>query len=172
MNLYQQEQSENRRWSFAALLTTALSLLALVALLSSCTTFEKAFRKYANNKVDTTFVTVSQTVPHDSAVLHLVTDTTTVYKEVRQGRARIIYQRDGRTTLVKANCDSVVVEKKVPQYITRQMWGVDPKFKSDADRWRTIAFVLMGLIGTAVIAYVFTYHLKLDVSQRNGTHPA
>lgn len=141
---------------------TLLFAMLLALCLSSCMTFEKAFRKYGHNRIDTTFTTVRTAIPHDSAVLRVVTDTTTVVREIRQGRARIIYERNPQTTYIRADCDSVIVEKKVPQYINRQVWGVDPVYKANAERWQTIAFVLMGLIGTAVIAYVFTYQLKIS----------
>ena len=159
-------------WSAMAGFSTLL-LIGMVALCCvGCTTFEKAKRKYATNVTDTTFTTVRTVVPKDSAVLRIVTDTTTVVHEIRQGRARIIFQRDPKTTVIKAECDSVVVEKKVPVYITKQVWGVDPAYKDRADTRLNVIWGLLALLLAAILAYVFAHKLLLNVSvtkRTNGT---
>lgn len=148
-------------------------LLLLLFLLSGCMTFQKAQRRYATTEVDTVYHTVTTVVPRDSAVLRLVTDTTTVIREIRQGRAQIIYERNPRTTTIKANCDSVFIEKKVPVYITKQVWGVDPKWKEQAEdaerwatRWRTAFFVLLGLLAATVAAIWFLRTFTVSINRK------
>ncbi|GAB4042193.1 hypothetical protein [Spirosoma litoris] len=141
-----------------------LGVVALLMSLDSCTSFEKAKRKYATTLVDTTFTTVRVVVPSDSAVLRLVTDTTTVTHEIREGRTRIIYQRSPKTTVIKAECDSVVVVKEVPKYITKQVWGVDPAYQSKAERRLIIIWILVGLLIAGILLYIFMHRLLLSVS--------
>jgi hypothetical protein len=141
-------------------------------LLSSCTTFKAAKRKFMSTVSDTTYTTVTTTVPRDSAVLRIITDTTTVVHEVRQGRARIIYQRTPQTTLIKADCDSVIVEKKVPQYITKQVWGVDPKYKDQAAYYKTGFFGLLGFVVLCLIVVYLLSRFKFSLGMERRSLPA
>ncbi|GAB2571781.1 hypothetical protein [Spirosoma areae] len=159
-------------WSVLATLSTMLVMLTAMLLLQGCMTFQKAQRKFATNVADTTFTTITTVVPKDSAVLRIVTDTTTVVHEIRQGRAKIIYQRDPKMTIIKAECDSVVIEKRVPVYVTKQVWGVDPAYKDQANTRLAIIKVLLGIILAGVLAYLFAHRLLLSVSiskRGNGT---
>lgn len=144
---------------FAILLTLGMSVL-----LEGCTTFEKAQRKYSTNVVDTTFSTYKTVVPRDSAVLRLVTDTNTVIHEIREGRTRIIYQRNPKMTVIKAECDSVVIEKRVPVYIEKQVWGVDPAYKDKAESRLITIWILGGLLVAGLLLYIFVHRFLLSVS--------
>ncbi|KAB7728123.1 hypothetical protein F5984_20470 [Rudanella paleaurantiibacter] len=151
----------------------ALLYLVIASFLGGCMTFEKARRRYSTTEIDTVYQTISTVVPRDSAVLRVVTDTTTVVREIRQGRARIIYERNPRTTTIKANCDSVFIEKKVPVVITKQVWGIDPKWKERAEdaelwvsRWRTAAFVLLGLILSTLAAIWFLRTFTVSINRK------
>lgn len=139
-----------------------IGLFALLfAPLEGCTTFAKAQRKYATNVVDTTFTVVKTVLQKDSVVLHELTDTTTVYREIHQGRATIIYRRNPKQTTVQANCDSAVIEKKVPVYVTKQVWGVNPNYK-------TATHILIGLVVALILVYLFTQKYQIT-PKANGT---
>ncbi|RIV23625.1 LytTR family transcriptional regulator [Fibrisoma montanum] len=141
----------------------------ILLLLSSCTSFEKAFRKYGRTVNDTTYTTVQLTVPKDSSILVVKTDTTRIVERVRQGRATVTIIREPTNTTVLAECDTVVVEKRVPGVIRTQLWGVDPKFEKQAKRWRTAFLILAGLV-IAVLAAVWflkRFTVGVQVQRRN-----
>lgn len=149
-------------WTISAVLSSLLTILVYALLffeLTGCMSFRKAERRYATSVIDTTYTVVKKVVPKDSVILRLVTDTSTVIREIRQGRATIIYRRNPRQTSVQANCDSIVVEKKVPVYITKQVWGVSPNYK-------TATHLLIGIVIALLFVYFFTRNYQ--IVNRNG----
>lgn len=163
MNTYLRKERLLYLVANAALLIVA-GLLA--AALVNCHPYEVAKRKYAKDVIDTTYTTITTTIPRDSVRLVVRTDTTHIIERVRQGRATVTIIREPKNTTVIANCDSVTKPQKVMVKTVRQVWGVDPRFRDQAKTWRTVAFVLIGLIGAGVIAYVLTYRIKLNLSKR------
>lgn len=151
----------------SSLLTIGLYLLLFVGL-EGCNKFEIAKRKYTTNVVDTTYQTITTVVPKDSAVLVTRTDTTRVVLTERQGRATIIYQRDPKVTTIRAVCDTVVVEKRVPVYVKKQVWGVDPAYKDKAADRLNLIWVLMAIIVIGIMAYLFTHRFLLSLSKRDN----
>lgn len=92
------------------------SVAALLLLcLASCVTERKCLQKFGNVLTDTVTVhqTVKLTVPRDSAVLRITTDTTVVVKEVHQGRATVRIVREPHYTYVTAECDSAQLAKDI-----------------------------------------------------------
>lgn len=108
--------------------------LLLIPFLSSCATFNRCKEKFANTVTDSVRVTVpvSVTVPRDSVVTSFVTDTTYLYKEIQQGRAKVIVERTHTITTVQAKCDSVTIIKKVPVKVpgATVYFGVAPWYKT------------------------------------------
>lgn len=174
MNIFDQERAERCRWGLGAFLTSLCSLILLGLALNGCRPYEVAKRKYATDVVDTTFTNIVTTIPRDSVVKVIHNDTLRVterhVERVKQGRATVTIIREPTNTTVIANCDSVRKEQKVVTKTVRQVWGVDPRFRDQARTWRTVAFVLIGLIGVGVVAYVLTYRyrLNLNLTKRNG----
>lgn len=124
-----------------------LALLAL--LLSGCLTRKKILRK-AEQLVDTTYVTKTETIiiPKDSAIVRFRTDTTYVKVVEKQGRATVTVIRTPTETTAKAECDTIYKEVRVtvpcpPQLIV----GVN-------EHWRTAAFILGGLLLVSWIGLV------------------
>jgi hypothetical protein len=143
----------------------ALIALLLTLAATSCTTFQKAFRKYGHMANDTTLVEipVTVTVPRDSVVMVLKTDTTHIIQEMRQGRATVKIIRDHTNTIVQADCDSVIktVTGKT-KVVTRTVnWGVDPKYESQAKNWKTGAVALAAfnlvVLGLLLLSRKFTF---------------
>lgn len=123
-----------------------LLLTAYCLLLSSCS------QRRLLRKLQTDTVTVRQmvtvTVPKDSAVLRIVTDTTTVIKEIRQGRATVRIVREPTYTTVYATCDSVKITKEAIAKVPRNtiIVGVSRWYKTGF--W--IVLLLFGLLSTAL----------------------
>lgn len=122
-------------------------LVALAAIiLSSCVTFERCKSKFGENAVTDSIkvmVPVSVLVPKDSVVTSFITDTTYFYKEIIQGRAKVIVERTNTITTVQAQCDTVTIIKKVPVKVPgpQVIWGVAPWHKT-AFRWTATALIL------------------------------
>lgn len=122
-------------------------LITLTAfLLSSCVTFQRCKDKFGENTVTDSvkvIVPVSVLVPKDSIVTSFVTDTTYFYKEITQGRAKVIVERTNTVTTVQAKCDTVTIFKKVPVKVPgpQVVWGVAPWHKT-AFRWTSTALIL------------------------------
>lgn len=142
--------------------------LICVLLLSiwGCVTYRKCEQKFGTVHIDTTYVEkpVTVLVPKDSVVLSLKTDTTTVYKEIQQGRAKIIYSRTHEKTIVQADCDSVVVTKtiRVPVESKHITWGVNPF-------WKTIAYAFITLFLGSWLAWCVRYFMvnyEIDIQRK------
>ena len=108
-------------------------IIFFVLFATSCTTYKKCQQKYQNTftTIDSVRVTapVIVTVPRDSVVTSFVTDTTYLYKEIQQGRAKVIVERTNTITTVQARCDTVTIIKTVRANVPVK-WGVAPKYKS------------------------------------------
>lgn len=96
-------------------------------------TFNRAKQRYATTHVDTVLVTkqVTLTIPRDSAVLRLTTDTTHAVSQARQGRATVRIVREPHYTTIYAHCDSASITKAVVAKIPQQQvsWGVNKWYK-------------------------------------------
>ncbi len=141
------------------LITLCLCAFATLCL-TQCATYKRCQEKFATTITDTVMVNVPLFVPKDSIVTSFVTDTTYLYKEIKQGRARVIVERTPRETRVQAECDTITIYKKVPVATTINRWGVDPWYKKLA--WG------FGLLWLATMLFMlFAYHFKLKVEKRN-----
>lgn len=100
-----------------------LLFFVLIALLAACTTYKKCAEKYSTTYVDSVQVTVpiSVVVPRDSVITRVKTDTTYLYKEVQQGRARVILERTPVITTVTAKCDTVTIVKHSTVFVPREV---------------------------------------------------
>ena len=121
-------------------------LLVLVLLAFGCS------NRRLLHKLTTDTVTVRQvltvTVPRDSAVLRLITDTTTVVREIRQGRATVRIVRQPHFTTVYANCDSLKITKEAIAKLPHNtiLVGVNKWYKTGF--W--IVLLLFGILSTAI----------------------
>lgn len=110
-----------------------LCTLCLIFSLCCCTSFKRCQQKFGSTVTDSVKipVPVSVLVPRDSVVTSFVTDTTYLYKEIQQGRAKVIIERTNTITTVEAKCDTVTVTKIVPVKVAgpRVVWGVAPWYK-------------------------------------------
>lgn len=125
--------------------------LLLSVSICSCATYKRCSQKFSNTVLDSVqvMVPVAVTVPRDSVVTSFVTDTTYLYKEVQQGRARVIVERTNTVTTVQARCDSITIVKlkyvKVPG--PRVVWGVSPTYKTQAKiGWSLLAAAISIII--------------------------
>jgi hypothetical protein len=142
-------------------------LIIFILTLNSCATFDRCSVKFANRlKVtDSVRVTVpvSVLVPRDSVVTSFVTDTTYLYKEIHQGRAKVIIERTNTITTVQARCDTVTVTKfirvKVPG--ERVVWGVKPWYKTAFNVSMCLLFLIVG----AAFIYFSNRHDELRINQ-------
>jgi hypothetical protein len=117
----------------------------------SCASYKRCQQKFANIVTDSVKVTVpvSILVPKDSVIATFVTDTTYLYKEVQQGRARVIVERTHSITTVQAKCDTMFITKYVPVKVpgARVVWGVSPKYKTQSKiGWGLLAIALSLII--------------------------
>lgn len=130
--------------------------LAVIALASSCTTYRKCAEKYSTTYTDSVEITVPVTVlvPRDSVITRVKTDTTYIYKEVQQGRARVIIERTPVITTVQAKCDTVTITKEVPVMVPQEV----RVFRDDPDKvagWYREAFWWMLLVNLIIIALFY-----------------
>lgn len=132
-------------------------------LFTSCATFKRCERKFGNTVTDTVTVVTPVTVhvPKDSAVLRVVTDTATLIREVRQGRATVRIIREPTYTTVYAKCDSVAITKnaiaKIPQKIVKV--GVS-RF------YRYGFFALLILLGVLGIAFWLSRLFTVQITKK------
>lgn len=114
--------------------------------------------------IDSTSVkrVVSVPVPKDSVVLKLETiyDTSTAYREVRQGRAQVIYIRGPKETIVQANClpDTLKIPVEVP-CPPAVSFGVDPRYK-----W--VAIIASALLAILILALVLGRFFAFSVQRK------
>lgn len=113
---------------------TLFLLILSVFLLTSCASYKRCQVKFATTLTDSVKVNVpvSVIVPRDSVVTSFKTDTTYLYKEIQQGRAKIIVERTHTITTVQARCDSVIITKTIRVKVPgpQVVWGVKPAFKT------------------------------------------
>jgi|GEM_PF-3846700 len=111
-------------------------LIIIILTLNSCATYQRCQVKFSNQLTtnDSVRVTVpvSVLVPRDSVVTSFVTDTTYVYKEIQQGRAKVIIERTNTITTVQARCDTVTITKyqRIMVEGPRKVWGVKPFYRN------------------------------------------
>jgi hypothetical protein len=153
-------------------LVNVLLLFAAALLNESCTSaYELAKARFATVEHDTTFSTITTTIPRDSVVVKFKTDTTRYIEKTRQGRATVTIIREPTNTTVIANCDSLSKSQQVATSIENQKWGVDPAYQ----KWRYISFGLIGLFALffllliALIVGVKFFTRNYSVTPRNGT---
>lgn len=122
-------------------------LLLIIVLLAFGCSNRRLLRKLATDTV-TVRQKVTFTVPKDSAVLRIITDTTTVVREIRQGRATVRIVREPTYTTVYANCDSVKITKEAIAKVPRNT------IIAGVHRWYKIGFwivlLLFGILSTAI----------------------
>lgn len=160
-------------WRVMAGFSTLL-VIGMAFLLFGCSSlYERAKLRYATAKADTVTQAIKITVPADSVKLVVPTDTTTIIREIHHDRARIVFRRDKNQTSVQAFCDTLVITKKVATQITTQHWGVDPKYKQQAETRLSIIYGLSAFIGLGVIVFVLSRRYQFTVTKRsNGTGAA
>lgn len=133
-----------------------LCTLCLLLLLTSCASFKRCSQKFANTVTDSVKVAVpiSVLVPRDSVITSFVTDTTYLYKEVQQGRAKVIVERTNTITTVQARCDTVTIEREVMVRVPgpRVVWGVAPFYK----KW--FNYLLISQIFTLALCIFLYFH--------------
>jgi uncharacterized protein YpmS len=169
MSLYK-KQSTIGYWLANALLLLAAGLIAF-AMNGCASAYELAKARFAHEVADTTFTTITTTVPSESVVTTFVTDTTHYIEKLRQGRATVTIIREPTNTTIIANCDSLSKSQQVATRIENQQWGVDPSNQ----KWKWIAFGLIGffalllvLIACAVVGVRF-FSRNYSVTPKNGT---
>lgn len=121
-----------------------LTTLFLIVLLQSCMTYRKAQRKFADTKTDTIKVVNTVTIPRDSIRTVIKNDTQTFYREIQQGRARVIIEKTPTYTYIKADCDSAskTVQTVIPQ--TVNTWGISPWYEKAF--WACIGIIALLII--------------------------
>lgn len=145
--------------------------LLLSSLSLSCVTLRKCEQKFGRGQVtDTTYTTVPITVPRDSAVLvtktqmHFDTTHTRIVEVSKQGRATVTIIREPVNTTVLANCDSVVIEKKVPVAVTTRQFGVSPWWK-----WGALASGGLLLLAAGSVLFLSRYQVSRRPVRRRLT---
>lgn len=144
----------------------ALTILALLILyaFTSCTTYKRCQQKFQTQLTVTdsvkVTVPVTVTVPRDSVVTTFKTDTTYLFKEIQQGRAKVIVERTNAITTVQAKCDTVVIVKYQPVKVPGQrvVWGVAPWYKTGF-KWCLNALI----IAIAISIILLTHRKKNDL---------
>lgn len=161
--------------ALANLLLFAAGVILLLGAQSCASLYERAQLRFMKTVPDTTFTRVTTTIPRDSVVTVVKTDTTHYIERVKQGRATVTIIREPTNTTVIANCDSLSKVQQVPTRIEKQEWGVDPAYQQKAQRWQTIALVLIGLFVLLILlviglffAYRFVFR-NYSIAPKNGT---
>ncbi|MDI9870588.1 hypothetical protein [Flectobacillus roseus] len=146
-------------------------LLILIALIvtQSCVTFQKCQDKFGKTTVGDTVTitkTVTLSVPKDSIVTTYQNDTVTFYKEIQQGRARLIIEKTPIYTTIKADCDSVQKTTQVQiKYVPiKNTWGVKPIYKTG---FLVLLGVVLFLLLYVSFNYLTTKHQGGDVGQKS-----
>lgn len=141
------------------LLTLVLCAFATLPLLQ-CATYKRCQQKFATTTRDTVTITVPVLVPRDSVITSFITDTTYLYREVQQGRARLRIERTPKQTRIQADCDTVTIYKKVPVATTINRWGVDPWYQKGT--W------FFGLLWLGTMLYLlFVHYFHINIEKRN-----
>lgn len=136
-------------------------ILCLLASIASCTTLKKCERKFAKTITDT--VTIKKqivvTIPKDSSVLRIITDTTTLIREVRQGRATVRIVREPTYTTVYASCDSARIVKEATLRMPKNTIQIGVN-----KNWKYAFFVALGLLLLLITALwlnrIFTFKIE------------
>lgn len=147
----------------AGLLLLAFCLFSM----TSCVTYGRFVRKFGHVGNDSATVVINDTVtiPKDSVILSLKTDTTTVHQVIQQGRAQIIYDRTKTVTRIQANCRDTTIIKEVPAKCPPvTSFGIAPWYK-------TAFYVTLFLLAVAVVAYIFIYQFQISITKRNANYP-
>ena len=142
-----------------------LLLIAYSLLLTSCATYNRCQSKFQNTSVSErsrrpdsikVIVPVPVLVPRDSVITTFVTDTTYLYKEIQQGRAKVIVERTNHITTVQARCDTVTITKLVKVNVPGQTisWGVAPWYK------KAFTYMLYLFILAAGVVFVIFQNRK------------
>jgi hypothetical protein len=147
------------------------SLFVLFAV-CSCASYKRCQQKFASTITDSVKISVpvSVLVPRDSVITAFVTDTTYLYKEIQQGRAKVIVERTHSITTVQAQCDSVTITK--PVYVKvpgpRVVWGVSPKYKTQSKiGWGLLALA----ISVIILLLENRKHLKKELDCLKALNP-
>lgn len=151
MNCIHAPQNHRPHWAIVNLLLVTATLLFFM---SSCMTYQKAVKKFGHMAKDTTHLIVSDTVvvPKDSAVFTYRNDTATFYKEVHQGRARVIVEHTHTTTQVKAVCDPDTIYKQTTVILP-------PRVTFGVANWYQPAFwIVLAILG--MIAMIVGFFIK------------
>lgn len=141
--------------------------LACCFFLQSCATFKRCTDKFGNTVTDTITVqkTVSVTVPKDSAILRVVTDTTRIVEVSKQGRATVYLERTPQLTTVRAICDTLTITKtiavKMPQ--TTTIMGVSPFYRK---AFWVLLVLFLALCGAIYLSRLFT----VQIIRKNGAN--
>ncbi len=143
-------QDHRNAWLTVNLLLLASALFFLTSL-SGCMTYERAVKKFGHMAYDSTTITVRDTViiPKDSVSLILKNDTTTVYREIQQGRAKVIVERTHTYTIIKATCagDTIARETKAK---------VAPRVSFGVAGWYQPAFwIVSAILGMIAMIVAF-----------------
>ena len=137
-----------------------LTAFALLATLAGCTTLKKCEKKFSRVLTDTVTVKkeVVVTIPRDSAIIRITTDTTRIVRQITQGRATVRIVREPHFTTVYASCDSARIVKeailKVPKNTI--IMGVNTFWKWGF--WFVLFLLLVG-IGTFWLSRLFTVQI-------------
>jgi hypothetical protein len=110
-----------------------LIIVGLIMLCSGCATYNRCLQKFGSELSDsvTVAVPVAIIVPKDSVIMTFVTDTTYFYKEIQQGRAKVIVERTNTVTTVQARCDTVtIVKTKLVRLPGPDKFGVAPWYRT------------------------------------------
>ncbi len=138
-----------------------LLFLALTVLITSCTTYKKCADKFSSTYTDSVrvVVPVAVVVPRDSVITRVKTDTTYIYKEVQQGRARVILERTPIVTTIQAKCDTVTITREVPVMVPQEV----RVFRDDPGKvpgWYRGAFWWMLFVNLVIMGLFYFLHQK------------
>ena len=149
-----------------------LHLVLLVAVfclglcLFSCNvTYQRCLDKFGRttNVYDTTRHTIRDTVtvPRDSAVLVVHTDSTRIVRHYTRGKATVTIIREPTNTTVLANCESTTIirELKIPPANQNNTWGVATWYKWAF--WMAVAMVLVLLL-----VWYITARLAVSITRK------
>ena len=153
-------------------LKDSLILSFIIHSLMSCMTYNRALRKFAHVVTDTVEVRkiVTVTVPRDSAVLRLLTDTTHIVREAQQGRATVRIVREPTYTTVYATCDSAKMAQEIVAKMPRQSvyWGVSLWYKRGF--WALLVAISVAAAGY-FLAKNFQISKRQTINQPNQNPP-
>jgi hypothetical protein len=142
-------------------------LIGLLFTTSCASLYSRAKARYGTTTIaDTTYTRITLTVPRDSVILKVRTDTTHLIERTRQGRATVTIIREPTYTTIRADCDSARRDTVVATRIITERWGVDPAYQERATKWKTAFWVAIGLLLMAALVYVFAHKFRLSVSKR------